>query len=176
MKHSFAILLLMWSVVATAQEKNPPIVIPGEASKFLIDFQKAVMYLADRTIPAANRIQYAQSFAKKFAKDAIIQVMNGDKKESLTPLKYFYRLIELNYDKVEIGFVVNKQSPFKETADGWWTTQYELTQSFKGLRNGEPVVADYTIKTIDLYFWYTAATKSWTKKYGHVLAHSSKRK
>jgi hypothetical protein len=101
--------------------------------------------------------------------------MNGNDKITLTPKNYFERLIDLNYDTVEIGFTVNKQSAFKKTTDNWWTTQYEITQSFTGSRNGKPVAEDFTIKTIDLYFLYTAATNSWTKKYGHVLAHSSQK-
>jgi hypothetical protein len=175
MKHSFAILLFFWSVAATAQEQNPPVAIPGAASEFLRDFQNAVKYLADKTIPRPRRMQFAASFAKTFAPDAVIQVMNGNDKITLTPKNYFERLIDLNYDTVEIGFTVNKQSPFKKTTDNWWTTQYEITQSFTGSRNGKPVAEDFTIKTIDLYFLYTAATNSWTKKYGNVRAHSSQK-
>jgi hypothetical protein len=176
-KRFYALLIVLWTGSALAQQSELPApdVLKAEAATFLKEFEKAVIYLADKRNPKPKRIAYAEALSARFADKAVIQVMNGQVKTNLTPLKYFLRVIDLNYDQVHFEFVTQKNTALQTTADGWFQTQYTLEQHFTGMRNGKVASADFTIKTIDLYFLYTAATKSWTKKYGHVLAHSNQK-
>ncbi|MEO0041144.1 MAG: hypothetical protein RL329_592 [Bacteroidota bacterium] len=154
-------------------ESNAPKVLDNEAKTFLEQFQKGISYLADKKYTRSKRRTYATSFASRFAADAMIQVMNGDDTKSFKPIDYFNRLIDLNYDQVSIQFEVIRQTPFQQVKDAWWQINYELLQHFKATRNRK-ISEDETIKTVDLYFLHIASNNTWTKKYGHVLAHSTR--
>lgn len=162
-------------MLAQQSESPTPSVLNAEAATFLKEFEAAVIYMADKQYPKRQRLAFAESFAARFAEKAVIQVMNGQEKINLTPFKYFQRVIDLNYEQVTIQFVTQKKTQPQQGKDGWWQTQYTIQQHFSGMRNGKIVSADYTIKTIDLYFLYTAVNNVWTKKYGHVLAHSTQK-
>lgn len=153
-------------------EPTAPAILTSEAADFFKAFQTAVTYIANKKVPRGSRKTYALSFAAQFAEGAVIQVQNGSQKKGYEPLAYFNRLIDLNYEQVEISFNIQDNTPFQQNK-GWWETTYTFGQWFLGTRNGKKVLKDYTIKTIGLYFLYTPATNTWTKKYGHVLVHST---
>jgi hypothetical protein len=173
MKNYLTLLSFFWVLPMWAQQSEPlvPSILPAEAAQFLRDFEKTVSYLADKRVDSMTRVNQAIAFSGRFASKAVIQIMNSNKKAiSLSPLEYFQRVIALNYEEVSIGFEVVKHEPFAQKPDHWWNKRYILKQTFKGKRGGKVVAADYTIKSIDLYYFYDTVSKTWTKKYGHVLA------
>ncbi|MEO0043773.1 MAG: hypothetical protein RL329_3221 [Bacteroidota bacterium] len=185
MKKVFLILGLGFLVPLQAQrpttvmprqtEPTLPYAIEGEAKSFLQDFQETVKFLADKS-NSENQKRYTTAAAVKlFAKGAMIEIANGSQKTSLTPAAYFTRLINLKYEQVKIGFELVKVAQSKELSPDNYQVQYEIKQTFQGTRNGKVVYADFTIKTIDMFFVYTPKTKKWTKQYGWVRALHSQR-
>jgi hypothetical protein len=136
MKPIWSLLFLLWSVstqaqqttILTQQEPNVPSILPAEAATFFRTFEDAVQYLASKGKPRDQRRAFAQRFSMQFATDAVIQVMNGKKKLNLKPLDYFYRLVDLNYDSIDISFNIESEQAWQQKSE-WWSKQYGFTQS-----------------------------------------------
>jgi hypothetical protein len=185
MKNVFLILGLWFTVALQAQspttvmprqtEPTLPYAIEGEARSFLQGFQETVKYLADKSNSDDQKRLLAATEVKRFAKGAMMEIANGSKKDKLTPAAYFGRLINLKYEQVTIGFELVKVAKSEELVRDSFRVQYEIKQTFQGTLNGKVVYADFTIKTIDMFFVYTPKTKKWTKQYGWVRALHSQR-
>ncbi|MEN9612853.1 MAG: hypothetical protein RLZZ628_3667 [Bacteroidota bacterium] len=187
MKHAFVFLMFGLGFVVPLQAQRSTTVIPrqteptlpyeieGEAKRFLQAFQETVKYLADKNNAEDQKRYIAAAAVKDFAKGAMIEIQNGNKKEPLTPDAYFKRLINLKYEQVKISFELVKVAKSEILSRDNYQVQYEIKQIFQGTRDGKVVYADFTIKTIDMFFVYTPKTKLWTKKYGWVRALHSQR-
>jgi hypothetical protein len=163
------------NIMPRQTEPTIPEVILSEAKNFLQDFEATVKFLADKSKDDDQKRVLAQNTAKKFANGAIIEIANGSQKTRLTPIAYFNRLINLKYEQVQIGFELVKAEQSKQLSKDNYQVQYEIKQTFQGTLNGKVVYADFTIKTIDMFFVYTPKTKLWTKQYGWVRALHSQR-
>lgn len=156
-------------------EPDVPTVLQAEAQLFLIEFQKTAQFLADKSNEYTQKVYRAETFVKKFRTDAVIEVMNGKKVIKLTPLQYFHRLIDLKYEQVNITFKLVKNNGVNRVEKDQYKSQYVIQQDTRLSTDGTVVYADYTIKTIDMFFVYTPQTKTWTKQYGHVKALQNQR-
>jgi hypothetical protein len=186
MKNYLTLVSLLWMLPLSAQQTKPtnvmtpqqtepsaPAILDKEATTFFEAFQTAVAYIANKKVDPKKRRAYAESFASQFAEGAKIEVQNGEIKKLYAPLAYFNRLIDLEYEQVKIKIKLKDKTQFQQDTKSWWATTYTFDQLFLGTRNGKTLVKDYTIKTIGLYFLYVPASGKWTKKYGHVLVHST---
>jgi hypothetical protein len=203
MKNLFLIFLMALSYSSAAQQKKPPSnpgvpplkktakpesksksepeqpnILREEALLFLKEFEDIVSFLARKDPKYTNDAKFmiAEAFAAKFREKAIIEVLNpAGKLKKYVPIDYFRKLINLNYDEVTISFKTitggTKFQPLPKK--GQWKTLYMIGQTSKCVKEGKVIVADYTIKTIDLYFLHAAGANSWTKFYGDVRAESS---
>jgi hypothetical protein len=181
----FFLMLTLWvtfpmqaqrpNIMPRQTEPTIPDAILTEAQSFLQEFQEVVKFLADKNNSDDQKRFTAAAAVKQFAKGAMIEIANGDKITKLTPAQYFKRLIDLKYEQVKIGFKLGKAARSEQLSRDNYKVQYEITQTFQGIRNKKVAYADFTIKTIDMFFAYTPKTKMWTKQYGWVRALHSER-